>query len=193
MTRNIVIVGVGALGSHVALLSRNFDARIKLVDFDRVEQKNTLSQFHTKMGLGRNKAQALAQTLQGLFGLKVEAIPHRLTADNAEALLGGADLVIDCLDNGASRRVVQETVRRLGVPCLHGGLAADGQFGRAIWDAHFVIDDESEAGQATCEGGEHLPFIAVVAARLACCAQAFLATGAQPGFHIHPAGAALLS
>jgi len=186
--RMIVIVGVGALGSHVALLGRNLAVEYKLIDFDRVEQKNTLSQFHTRMGLGRNKAQALAQGLQGLFGLKVEAVPHRLTADNAEALLGGAALVLDCLDNGASRRLVQGFARAQGVPCLHGALAADGQFGRVIWDEHFGIDDEDVEGQPTCEDGEQLPFIGMAAAAMVQCVQDFLKDGTRRSLHLHPGG-----
>jgi hypothetical protein len=41
------------------------------------------------MGVGRNKAQAMQQAMQGLFGLRLQAIPHKLTADNVERLLGG--------------------------------------------------------------------------------------------------------
>lgn len=188
MTRTIVIVGVGALGSHAALLLRNVEAKMKVIDFDRVEQKNTMSQFHTRMGVGRNKAQALAQSFQGLFGLRIEAVPHKLTADNAEALLGGADLILDCLDNGEARRVVQKLARAQGVPCLHGALAADGQLGRVVWDEHFQIDDEPGEGAATCEDGEHLPFIAMVSARLAHSAQAFLDSGQKLSFQLFPAG-----
>ena len=45
--KTVVIVGVGALGSHVALLGRNWGVQLKLVDFDRIEQKNTQAQFHS--------------------------------------------------------------------------------------------------------------------------------------------------
>ena len=82
----VVIVGVGALGSHLVLLARNWSAKLKLVDFDRVEQKNTQAQFHSKMGLGRNKAQALGQAMQGMFGLKVDSLPRKLRSNLARNL-----------------------------------------------------------------------------------------------------------
>lgn len=186
--KKIVVVGVGALGSHLVLLGRNLPAQWKVIDFDRVERKNTLSQFHTKMGVGRNKAQALGQAMQGFFGKRLEVIPHKLTADNVEALLVGADLIVDCLDNGEARRVVQRFAQAQSVPCLHGALAADGQFARVIWDEHFQIDDENSEGQATCEDGEHLPFIAQAAATLAGAVQRFLEKGEQVNFHLHPNG-----
>ena len=94
--QRIVIIGVGALGSHLCLLGRNWDAQLVVVDFDRVEQKNTASQFHSRMGVGRNKTQALQQAMQGLFSLRLEAVPHRFVEDNARSLLEGADLVVDC-------------------------------------------------------------------------------------------------
>lgn len=198
--KKIVIVGVGALGSHVALFLRNLDLqtaspgevyKLVVLDFDRIEHKNTLSQFHAKTGVGKNKALSLQQTLNFLFGVRVDAVPHKLTKDNARELLGGAALVIDCLDNGASRRVVQSITRELKVPCLHGALAADGVLGRVVWDDKFVIDDEAEQGAATCEDGEHLPFIGMVAAQLARSAQEFLKSGRQLSYQIVSRGLAI--
>ena len=185
--RRIVIVGVGALGSHLLLFARNLDAQITAVDFDRVERKNTLSQFHSRMGVGRNKAAAIQQAMQGLFGVRIKSVPHRLTADNVASLLSGADLVIDCVDNAPARQLIQDHVRQEGIPCLHGALAADGSYARVMWDAQFSIDAGGE-GQATCEDGEHLPFIAMVSARMAMAVQRFLAEGEQISAHLHPGG-----
>lgn len=186
--KKVTIVGVGALGSHVVLLLRNVNATIKVIDFDRVEQKNTQSQFHGKPGVGKSKVIALSQAMTFLYGSKLETNSNKLVEDNAKQLLGGSDLVIDCLDNGAARRVVQSFVRANGIPCLHGALAPEGQFGRVIWDEYFVIDDET-GGAATCEDGEHLPFIGVTSSYLAHAAKTFLAKDSKIGFSISPAGA----
>jgi predicted ThiF/HesA family dinucleotide-utilizing enzyme len=187
----VAIVGAGALGSHAALFLRN-DARIKVIDFDRIEWKNVLSQFHTKPSVGKNKAEALKQSMSFLFDVKVEAIPHALSTTNAEQLLGGADVIIDCLDNAAARLVVQAYARAHGIACLHGALAPAGEFGRVVWDEAFTIDSESSAGAPTCEGGEFLPFVAIVASHLARAAQIFLKGGNKVGFQIHPAGVVII-
>lgn len=194
--KKVTIVGAGALGSHVAMLLRN-EAELKVIDFDRVEQKNVQAQFHNKGSVGRNKTESLRGLMLLLWGNKVEAVPHKLVANNAHALLvaNAPELVIDCLDNGEGRRTIQAFVRspnnmaQPSIPCLHGALAADGTFGRVVWDEHFVIDDESATGAATCEGGEHLPFIVVTAAYLARSAQVFLQTGKRIGWQLHAGGA----
>jgi len=184
----VVIVGLGALGSHVILSGRNIETDWVGIDFDRIEQKNVLSQFHTRMTLNRNKAQAVQQTMRGLFGLNnFRAIPNRLTKDNVDVLLKNADLVVDCLDNAASRRVIQEYARKNNIPCLHGALAANGAFGRVIWDENFVIDQETGEG-ATCEDGEHLPFIMMVSTLISSSIKDFLSAGKRKQFHIFPDG-----
>jgi molybdopterin-synthase adenylyltransferase len=186
--KTIIIVGVGALGSHVVQLLRNLDATLKIIDFDRVETKNVASQFHAKTSVGKGKVQALQQTMNFLWGLKVTGVPHKLTSDNESQLLSGADLIIDCLDNGEARRLVQNFARRSSTPCLHGALAADGAFGRVIWDEDFKIDDEAGVGAATCENGEHLPFIAIVSAYLAHSVRVFLTDGRKLGWQTHAGG-----
>ncbi len=185
--KRAVIVGVGALGSHAGLLLRN-EVIIHAIDFDRVEQKNTMSQFHGLRAVGKNKAQSFSQLMSFLFGGRVKVTPHRLTADNVTQLLEGADLVLDCLDNGKSREIVQKYVRDVGIPCLHGAVSDDGSFGRVIWDEKFEIDYETEEGAATCEDGEHLPFLCTVSSYIARAAQEFLRSGQKTGYYVHPGG-----
>ena len=186
--KTIVIVGVGALGSHAALFLRNVDAKIRIVDFDRVEQKNTQSQFHARNSIGKSKVTALGQLMQFLFNVKIEAVPHKLTKDNDNQILGKADLIIDCLDNAAARIIIQDFARKNKVACLHGALSANGDFGRVFWDNSFNIDKEPNTGTATCEDGEHLPFIGLTASILAQSAKIYLDSGAQTNYTIHPGG-----
>jgi len=193
--KTVIVVGVGALGSHLVQFLRN-EANLFLIDFDRIEAKNMLSQFHGKPGGGKLKVDALKNTMQFLWGLKLDGVTVKLVDNNVDALLGRefkwpvgitrkADLVVDCLDNGKARRLVQGYVRQHNIPCLHGALAADGGFGRVIWDENFHIDDAA-AGVPTCEDGAHLPFIATVSAFLARSAQVFLTNGKKQGWSIAP-------
>lgn len=184
----ITIVGAGALGSHVALFLRNIKHKIRIVDFDKVEQKNTLAQFHTKMGLRRNKAMALDVALKGMFGANIEVRPHKLYKDNVDPLLRDSDLVIDCTDNIAARNCIQGFVTDVDLPCLHGALSADGTFARIMWAEDFMADAEGEEGEVTCIDGEHLPFFAAAASYLAIEAQRFLETGKKQSFQLTPTG-----
>jgi molybdopterin/thiamine biosynthesis adenylyltransferase len=188
----IVIVGAGALGSHAALFLRNEVEDLKVIDFDRVEKKNVLSQFHSKSTVGKNKVQGLAATMNFLFGRKIETVPHKLTNDNASQLLSGADLVLDCVDNLYTRNLLSTWKDDLEYALLHGALAPGGEFGRVIWDKDFQPDHEGEGEQATCEDGEFLPFIALTAAYLAQAAQEFLKNDRKIGYQVHPGGATVI-
>lgn len=184
--KHITIVGVGALGSHLCTFLRNEEIQMQVVDFDRVESKNLQSQAYTKLGSGKLKTEALKSAMQGFWGLRLKTVPHRLTKDNVEALLRGNDLVVDCLDNGASRRLVQDFCKDASIPCLHGALAPNGEYGRVAWSENFKIDDEAGVGGATCENGEFLPFICIVSAYLARSVQIYLRDSKQVGFEISP-------
>jgi molybdopterin/thiamine biosynthesis adenylyltransferase len=183
----ILFCGVGALGSAAAVLCRTLPVRLSFVDFDRVESKNLLSQAYTRQAVGRNKAEALKLQLRTFYGVDATAYPIRLAAANVATVAGGADLLVDCFDNAGSRRVVLAHGTAAGVPTVHAGLAADGSFGLVRWGERFTPDEADAPGQATCEGGEHLPFIGLVAARLAVVVAAFVRTGERHDALITPA------
>ncbi len=103
----------------------------------------------------------------------------RLTRDNVEALCGGADLLVDCFDNRESRQVLSDYARKAGKALVHGALSGDGTFGLVRWDERFVPDPEDQAGQATCEGGLHLPLIGMLGAALARIIQDFVKQGVR--------------
>jgi tRNA A37 threonylcarbamoyladenosine dehydratase len=84
--QTVIIVGVGALGSHLAQFLRN-EANLFLIDFDRVEAKNMLSQFHGKPGGGKLKVESLKSTVQFLWGLKLDGAAVKLVDNNVDTRL----------------------------------------------------------------------------------------------------------
>ena len=164
---HIVFCGVGAVGSTAAVACRNLDATLCFVDFDRVESKNVLAQAFVKQSVGKNKADALKLQLRNFYDVKAESFGVKLTVQNAEQLCARADLLIDGFDNIASRQVLSDLARARELPLVHGALSGDGSVGLVRWDERFSPDAEDETGQATCEGGEHLPIIALLGATLA--------------------------
>mgnify|MGYP005652498963 CR=1 FL=1 len=182
----VTVVGLGAIGSPTVHNARNWVATLKLIDFDKVEMKNTQAQEYPQMARGRNKAQATAQSLQAQWKRKCEVIPHRLTSDNALQLLGDVDLLIDCTDNIEARLIIQGFAIEHGIPCLHGCLAATGDFARVIWTEHFSADQEANDGVPTCEDGVLLPFYSIVGGHIAQEAQRFLLDGTKRSFQLTP-------
>ena len=183
-TPRVVLCGVGALGSTAGLFCRNLPAAFRFVDFDRVESKNLLAQFFVKPSIGKHKAEALKLQWFNFWGIKAEASSVRLTEQNVQALLGEAELIVDCFDNFDSRKLLSDFARQHGKALVHAAIAGDGTFGVVRWDERFTADREDVAGQATCEGGEHLPLIGLIASALARAIQDFLSTGTQRNFNV---------
>ncbi|HZJ65598.1 MAG TPA: ThiF family adenylyltransferase [Kofleriaceae bacterium] len=188
MTTRVVVCGVGALGSTAVHYCRNLDVELRLVDFDLVVSKNLAAQLFVKQSVGKNKAEAIRLQLANFYGAKAEALGVRLAATNAAQLLAGCGLAVDCFDNADSRIALAEAARAAGVPLVHAALAGDGTFGIVRWDERFVADREDAAGQATCEGGEHLPMIGLVGATLARAIQDFVRAGDRRDYMISLSG-----
>jgi molybdopterin-synthase adenylyltransferase len=186
----IVICGIGALGSTCVQYLRNVAAELRLVDFDRVESKNLSAQWFVKQSLGKNKAEAARLQLANFYGAKAEAMGVRLGPHNAAQLLADCALAVDCFDNADSRLALSEAARAANVPLVHAALAADGTFGLVRWDERFTPDREDAEGQATCEGGEHLPMIGVLGAVLARTIQDFVAGAVRHDYLVSLSGVA---
>lgn len=184
----IAICGVGALGSTAVLFARNLGARFRLIDFDRVESKNLQAQWFVKQSVGKNKADALRLQLANFYGVKAEARGVRLVANNAAELLDGCAVAVDAFDNHDSRALLSGAAAAAGVPVVHAALAADGTFGLVRWDPRFTPDREDTEGQATCEGGEHLPVIGLVGATVARALAEHLAGGRSSDYMISLSG-----
>jgi adenylyltransferase/sulfurtransferase len=122
---SVMVVGAGALGSPVlAYLAGAGVGRIGVVDHDQVELSNLPRQpLHFTPDVGASKAESAAAKL-GLINPHslAEPYPARLGRMNAEAMLTGADLVVDCSDSFATRYTVNDTCCALGIPLVEGGV-----------------------------------------------------------------------
>lgn len=122
---SVLVVGAGALGSPVATyLAGAGVGRIGIADDDTVELANLHRQFlHDTPQIGHAKAHNAVTRLQRLNPeVMVEAFQVRLDADNAEGLVVGHDLVVDCSDGFATRYVVNHACCVTGQPLVEGGV-----------------------------------------------------------------------
>lgn len=54
--------------------------------------------------------------------ISIASSRERLTEDNAPALLGGADIVIDASDNFEARKIINNCCVPRGIPWIYGGV-----------------------------------------------------------------------
>jgi molybdopterin-synthase adenylyltransferase len=120
-----IVVGAGALGSPAGLyLAAAGLGRIGVVDSDDVELSNLHRQpLHYTPDIGLRKADNAAVKLRALNPeVEVDPYPARLGPENAEAIITGADVVVDCADSFETRYVVNDACCALGVPLVEGAV-----------------------------------------------------------------------
>jgi molybdopterin/thiamine biosynthesis adenylyltransferase len=126
-----LVIGAGGLGSPVALyLGTAGVGRITLVDHDTVDVTNLQRQIaHSMQRLGQPKAESARQAIAALNpGLQVEAVVARADAALLDRLVPGADVVVDCCDNFATRQAVNAACARHRKPLVSGAaIRFDGQ------------------------------------------------------------------
>ena len=128
-----LVIGAGGLGSPVALyLASAGTGRITLVDHDAVDLTNLQRQIaHSMERVGQPKAQSAATAMHALNPeVLVRPLVLRADAQLLDELVSGADVVVDCCDNFATRQVVNAACFRHGVPLVSGAaIRFDGQLG----------------------------------------------------------------
>lgn len=121
----VAIVGAGGLGAPAALyLAAAGVGRLRLIDDDVVSLDNLQRQIIFRSAdVGAPKVERARDALAALNGnVNVEIERERLTAENASALLRGADVVLDGTDDFVTRFAVNAAARALGAPLVSGAV-----------------------------------------------------------------------
>ena len=126
-----LVIGAGGLGSPVALyLGSAGVGTLTLVDDDVVDLTNLQRQIaHAVDRLGEPKVQSAATAVANLNpDVRVVALRTRADPSTLDALVGAADVVVDCSDNYATRHAVNAACVRRGRPLVSGAaIRFDGQ------------------------------------------------------------------
>jgi len=121
----VLIVGVGALGSPVALyLAASGVGTIGLADHDHVRLSNLQRQIiHSMEGLNRSKVAGAARTVLALNpDIKVETVEDTVDEHNAMELLGRYDVIVDGTDSFRARYLLSDAAYLLRKPLVHGSI-----------------------------------------------------------------------
>ncbi|WP_258112175.1 ThiF family adenylyltransferase, partial [Alicyclobacillus sp. SP_1] len=123
--QNVVLIGVGGTGGYVLQQMARLLYSLKeqgasvpdvlLVDGDTVEEKNLLRQYFLPHDVGKKKATVLAERYARAYGLSIAAYPHYLTKEadgQPTGILEHGDVVVACVDNGSTRRLLHEQLNR---------------------------------------------------------------------------------
>ena len=120
-----IVVGAGALGSPVALyLVAAGVGSVGIADPERVELSNLHRQpLHFTPDLDLPKVTTAGVKLRALNPeVQVEEYQVRLDEGNAEAIVAGQGVVVDCSDSFETRYLVNDACCAQGVPLVSGAV-----------------------------------------------------------------------
>jgi molybdopterin/thiamine biosynthesis adenylyltransferase/rhodanese-related sulfurtransferase len=125
LAARVLLIGAGGLGCPLAqYLAAAGVGTLGLVDYDVVDASNLQRQvLYGTRDVGRPKAEVARERILALNpDVKVEVHQVRLASDNALAILGDYDVVVDGTDNFPTRYLANDACVLLGKPNVHGSI-----------------------------------------------------------------------
>jgi molybdopterin/thiamine biosynthesis adenylyltransferase len=136
LAAHALVIGAGGLGSPALLyLASSGIGRITVCDGDRVDLTNLQRQVvHRQESIGSPKAASAAATMRAINPeIRIEPLEERAGAERLAQLVRGADVVLDCSDNFATRHALNRACVAARKPLVSGaGIRFDGQV--AVFD-----------------------------------------------------------
>lgn len=122
----VLIVGSGGLGGYVIeMLARLGVGHLTVMDGDVFDETNLNRQLiATEENIGEVKVLEAARRIQ-LINSEVELEPVYMNLDekNATTFLEGHQVVVDCLDDIPTRKILQRAAEETQIPLVHGAIA----------------------------------------------------------------------
>jgi len=156
----VLVVGAGGLGSPAAYyLASAGVGTVVLADGDTVDLTNLQRQIlHRVESVGRSKAESGRETLAGINPeCRVIPLQERLAGSRLDEEVAGADVVLDCSDNFATRHAINRACVKFGKPLVSGAAVRfDGQV--AVFDSrgreapcyHCLFPEAEDAEEVRC-------------------------------------------
>lgn len=128
LAAHVMVIGAGGIGSPVLqYLAAAGAGQISVIDDDVVSLSNLQRQvLFDSDDVGAKKVEVAARRMAGINpDVRVSPVAMRIDTTNAEALLDGADVIVDGSDNFSTRLAVADMSVRLRIPLVSAAL---GQF-----------------------------------------------------------------
>jgi molybdopterin/thiamine biosynthesis adenylyltransferase len=129
LASHVAIIGCGALGTVLANnLGRAGVGHLTIADRDFIEANNLQRQvLFDEDDLARNlpKAIAAAERLRRINSeIEITPLAEDINADNIEAVVASADLIMDGTDNFETRYLLNDACLKAGKPWIYSGVIA---------------------------------------------------------------------
>ncbi|MBN2109832.1 MAG: HesA/MoeB/ThiF family protein [Methanosarcinaceae archaeon] len=127
----VFIAGAGGLGCPVALyLAVAGVGHLRLVDRDVVDRSNLNRQvLHWEQDIGKEKVLSVKEKLHSVNpDIDVEVFARTIDKSNIYGFTEDADVIVDAMDNYATRYLLNQVSQERCIPLIHGAVRGfDGQ------------------------------------------------------------------
>ena len=133
--KTVAVIGCGGLGGYIIeQLARLGIGAIRIIDGDVFEESNLNRQLFSDVTvLGRPKTEVSRVRIAAVNPeIQVQSLYGYLDEENAEPFLDGCDAVVGALDNIYTRRILEKTCEKLGIPYIYGAIHG--------WVAQVAVD-----------------------------------------------------
>lgn len=130
LSSKVLLIGVGGLGTPCATyLAQAGVGHLEIIDADTVSFSNLNRQFFfTEQDVNCYKAEIAEKKIAQMnSAIQVHGQVKRLEASNALEIIQGYDVVINCVDTLATRKIVHDACLMQDIPLVEGGI--DGFYG----------------------------------------------------------------
>ncbi|MCF6193940.1 MAG: molybdopterin-synthase adenylyltransferase MoeB [Kangiellaceae bacterium] len=168
---HVVIVGLGGLGSPVAMyLAPAGIGQLTLIDDDQVDESNLQRQIiHTENSVGKSKVASAKETIEALdSNCSVQTIDKRLNEEELKVLLSDANVLVDCCDNFETRFLLNRVCFKTKKPLVSGSaIRWEGQLTTFTMEENTpcyqcLYDDSSSADQTCSQNGVVGPVVGII-------------------------------
>lgn len=138
----VLVVGAGGLGSPVLLyLAGAGVGTIGIVDADVVSLTNLQRQvLYTEDEIGKSKVLCAKHRIEQLNAdITINTYQLRLDEDNADEIISRYDLVLSCVDNFSTRKLLCNVCNKQDKILIHAAVV-DFQFEIAVFAPHAKLD-----------------------------------------------------
>lgn len=167
--KHITIIGLGNIGSHVALsLARMGIRRFTLFDPDIIENHNLSSQSYTRRSIGMAKVDAIKEQIIDIDALiEVTALKEKYTPGTT-----ATDIIIIGVDSLEARRNISESL----IKNTYTGMIIDGRIGGEQLEVYTCSTPQDwqqtipkgKAAPDIC-GGQYICYVSVIIGGLITC------------------------
>ena len=174
MASKVLIVGLGGLGSPVALyLAAAGVGHLILNDHDVVDLSNLQRQIaHNTSDIGKAKTRSARESILALNpDTQVTCMDHKLDETSLKGCVEQVDLVVDCTDNFSIRHLINQQCVLSRTPLVSGAaIGLEGQI--SVFDSRrsenpcyaCLYPDSSDEMRSCTESGVMAPLVGIIGA-----------------------------